>query len=59
MISLTAHLFFVLVMLFGEYRENPKFGKIVEDPYYGGKNGFSDNFDQLKHFSESFIQSVL
>lgn len=47
------------VALFGEYREDPSFNKIVEDPYYGGKNGFDVNFKQITHFSEVFIKRVL
>lgn len=44
------------VMLFGEYGTDPKFDKIVDDPYYGGKDGFEWNFKQIYHFSENFIK---
>lgn len=50
---------FFLVMLFGDFGENPRYGNVVEDPYYGGRNGFDINFDQLTYFSECFIKEVI
>lgn len=47
------------VMLFGDVGGCPQFGKVVEDPYFGGKNGFDINFNQLVFLSESFISQVL
>lgn len=44
------------VELFGKWRTNMDFGKIVEDPYYGGINGFETNFAQISHFSEEFLK---
>lgn len=44
------------VDLFGKWRTNEEFGKIVEDPYYGGINGFEVNFNQISHFSEEFLK---
>lgn len=47
------------VLLFGNFRTNNTFGRIVEDPYYGGKEGFAHNFRQLQHFSEVFVDQVV
>lgn len=47
------------VELFGHWKKDPKFQTIVDDPYYGGINGFETNFKQLTHFSEEFIKAVL
>ncbi|CCE83012.1 Piso0_002785 [Millerozyma farinosa CBS 7064] len=44
------------IALFGEWRTDPQFAKIVSDPYYGGINGFETNFRQLGHFSEEFLK---
>ncbi|ODQ78702.1 hypothetical protein BABINDRAFT_38768 [Babjeviella inositovora NRRL Y-12698] len=45
------------VELFGEWNTEPgKFSNIVEDPYYGGINGFEHNFEQVSHFSENFLE---
>lgn len=49
----------VVVDLFGRWRTNTQFGKIVDDPYYGGINGFETNFQQLSHFSEEFLKQEL
>lgn len=47
------------VALFGEWRKDPAFAKIVQDPYYGGIDGFEVNYRQLCHFSEEFLKSEL
>lgn len=47
------------VNLFGDWRTNEKFQKIVDDPYYGGINGFETNFEQLTHFSEEFLKKEI
>lgn len=48
------------VELFGNWNNsNGKFDAIVDDPYYGGVDGFEHNFRQITHFSESFINSEL
>lgn len=48
------------VELFGNWNKSDgKFGTIVDDPYYGGVDGFEHNFRQLTHFSESFLESEL
>lgn len=46
-------------MLFGEFREDPKFQVIVDDPYYGGKDGFEINYRQITHFSNVFLKRIL
>lgn len=45
--------------LFGDWNTNNKFNKIVDDPYYGGRDGFEYNFEQLSYFSEQFIEKEL
>ncbi|KAG7883411.1 hypothetical protein KL938_002648 [Ogataea parapolymorpha] len=44
------------VCLFGDWKEDPKLEKIVDDPYYGGRDGFEECYRQCKHFSEVFLQ---
>lgn len=46
------------VLLFGEFRHDSKFQKIVDDPYYGGHDGFQVNFDQITDFSRGFLNKV-
>ena len=41
------------VVLFGEF--DPKGERIIQDPYYGGKQGFQHNFDQVSRCSIGFI----
>lgn len=43
------------VALFGEWRTDNTFQKIVDDPYYGGRDGFETNFQQISHFCEQFL----
>lgn len=47
------------IYLFGHWNHNDKFNKIVDDPYYGGINGFEYNFTQVTYFSEEFLKSEL
>lgn len=47
------------VNLFGDWRTNSEFQKIVDDPYYGGNDGFEINFNQLTHFSEEFLKKEI
>jgi len=46
------------VMLFG-YFDGKKRDEIVEDPYYGGNSGFTENFAQVVRFSKNFVREVL
>ncbi|KAI5851868.1 phosphotyrosine protein phosphatase I superfamily [Tricharina praecox] len=46
------------VMLFG-YFDGNKRKEIVEDPYYGGNSGFTENFAQVVRFSKNFVREVL
>ncbi|KAI0464646.1 hypothetical protein LJB42_002266 [Komagataella kurtzmanii] len=48
-----------VVRLFGDYRTDKSFHRIVEDPYYGGSSGFERNFKQITHFSEEFLNKEL
>ncbi|KAK6465817.1 Ltp1 protein phosphatase [Scheffersomyces coipomensis] len=45
--------------LFGAWRVDTSFSKIVQDPYYGGINGFEINFEQISHFSEEFLKQEI
>ena len=45
-----------VVELFGNWRTDKSVAYEVQDPYYGGKDGFETNFKQLKHFSEVFLE---
>lgn len=42
------------VVMFGRYRQGVDFGE-VEDPYYGGDQGFEDMKDQLTIISNDFL----
>ncbi|KAI8058627.1 phosphotyrosine protein phosphatase I superfamily [Syncephalis plumigaleata] len=45
-----------VVKLFGEY--DPKGERIIEDPYYGGDDGFEHNFQQVTRCSIAFLESI-
>jgi len=45
--------------LFGEWNTNGEFRSIVDDPYYGGNDGFEYNFKQCCYFSEEFLKREL
>jgi low molecular weight phosphotyrosine protein phosphatase len=45
--------------MFGDYNIGNKFKKIVDDPYYGGVDGFEYNFEQISYFSEEFLKKEL
>ncbi|ODV59584.1 tyrosine protein phosphatase LTP1 [Ascoidea rubescens DSM 1968] len=46
--------------LFGKYNEkSDQFPAIVDDPYYGGINGFEFNFQQISHFTEVFLKNEI
>ncbi|EEB06624.1 dual specificity phosphatase Stp1 [Schizosaccharomyces japonicus yFS275] len=45
------------VLLFGEYR-SPGVQRIVDDPYYGGDQGFEICYQQLIDFSKNFLESL-
>lgn len=47
------------ISLFGEWNTDGKYRKIVDDPYYGGDDGFEYNFQQITHFSKEFLKSEL
>lgn len=51
------------VMLFGEYAGGGGTGKKksaeeVEDPYYGGRDGFEIAYEQNMRFSRNFLRAV-
>jgi low molecular weight phosphotyrosine protein phosphatase len=45
-----------IVQLFGEY--SPDKSSIIEDPYYGGVEGFKKNYEQATSFSNGFLVSL-
>ncbi|WPK23628.1 hypothetical protein PUMCH_000870 [Australozyma saopauloensis] len=47
------------VAMFGEWKTDDAFAKVVLDPYYGGKLGFETNFQQITHFSKEFLAQEL
>ena len=47
-----------VVSLLGKY-DPEEMNSIVEDPYYGGMNGFDVNFKQIRRSLENFIQMVM
>ncbi|KAJ3160172.1 hypothetical protein HDU86_001008 [Geranomyces michiganensis] len=44
------------VQLFGDF--DPKKARIIEDPYYGGPEGFEYNYQQVVRCSEGFLAHV-
>lgn len=48
-----------VVKLFGDWGSDPKYGRIVEDPYYGGSSGFEKCYNQCVHFSKEFLRKEL
>ncbi|KAG9255829.1 low molecular weight phosphotyrosine protein phosphatase [Emericellopsis atlantica] len=46
------------VMLFGEYSGTGK-AEIVNDPYYGGDQGFKTAFEQCSRFARNFLDEVV
>ncbi|KAH7325839.1 phosphotyrosine protein phosphatase I superfamily [Stachybotrys elegans] len=46
------------VMLFGSYSGSSK-AEIVDDPYYGGRDGFEKAYEQCTRFSRNFLKEVL
>ncbi|KAI8638507.1 phosphotyrosine protein phosphatase I superfamily [Parasitella parasitica] len=54
--SLAPHDSKAVVKLFGEY--DPQGERIIEDPYYGGDEGFEHNFKQVTRASEGLLKSL-
>ncbi|KAG6030851.1 hypothetical protein E4U41_007750 [Claviceps citrina] len=46
------------VMLFGEFSGRGK-PEVVNDPYYGGRDGFDKAFEQCSRFSGNFLREVV
>ncbi|KAK9456027.1 phosphotyrosine protein phosphatase I superfamily [Dipodascopsis uninucleata] len=47
------------VLLFGDFREDATLPKIIDDPYYGGPDGFKYIYLQIDHFSRVFMKHLL
>ncbi|KAK1468424.1 phosphotyrosine protein phosphatase [Colletotrichum melonis] len=45
------------VMLFGEFSGGPR-SEVVNDPYYGGDEGFAKAYEQCTRFSTNFLKHV-
>ncbi|KAI1013293.1 hypothetical protein LB503_001585 [Fusarium chuoi] len=45
------------VMLFGEF-SGTKRPEIVNDPYYGGDDGFAKAYEQCTRFSKNFLKET-
>lgn len=45
------------VMLFGEFA-GKKRAEEVDDPYYGGRDGFEVAYEQCTRFSKNFLQET-
>jgi low molecular weight phosphotyrosine protein phosphatase len=45
------------VMLFGEYG-GKKSPEVVQDPYYGGREGFETAYEQCTRFSKNFLADI-
>ncbi|TDZ71562.1 Low molecular weight phosphotyrosine protein phosphatase [Colletotrichum trifolii] len=45
------------VMLFGEFSGGRR-PEVVEDPYYGGSEGFAKAYEQCTRFSDNFLRTV-
>lgn len=46
------------VALFGDYRVSSEFKRIVDDPYYGGENGFEQTYHQVVDFSNGLLKEI-
>ncbi|KAI8072763.1 phosphotyrosine protein phosphatase I superfamily [Gongronella butleri] len=44
------------VALFGDF--DPQGERIIQDPYYGSRDGFERNFDQVTRASEGFLKHL-
>jgi low molecular weight phosphotyrosine protein phosphatase len=47
------------VMLFGEWSGKEGKPEVVNDPYYGGRDGFEKAFEQCSRFSKNFLKEVV
>lgn len=45
------------VMLFGEFAGQKK-AEVVQDPYYGARDGFEIAYEQCTRFSNNFLKEV-
>ncbi|KAF4503956.1 hypothetical protein G6O67_008582 [Ophiocordyceps sinensis] len=46
------------VMLYGEFSGGAK-AEVVNDPYYGGRDGFEKAFEQCSRFANNFLKEVV
>lgn len=48
-----------VVGMFGEWKDSDDFDTIIDDPYYGGSDGFEACYKQCVHFSKAFLRKEL
>ena len=48
-----------VVELFGHWKTSDEFKTIVDDPYYGGIDGFEYNYKQICHFTDEFLKQEI
>lgn len=46
------------MMLFGEFSGKQNEAEIVDDPYYGGRDGFDVAYEQVVRFSNNFLKET-
>lgn len=47
------------VSLFGAWNNDKSLDKIIDDPYYGGSDGFETCYKQCVHFTNEFLKREL
>lgn len=48
-----------VVSMFGKWKDDNSMDEIVDDPYYGGDDGFEICYEQCLHFSKVFLKREL
>jgi low molecular weight phosphotyrosine protein phosphatase len=43
---------------FGEFGGKGKGGEEIDDPYYGGRDGFDTAYEQANRFSKAFLAEL-
>lgn len=48
-----------VIGMFGEWKDNDNYDTVIEDPYYGGDEGFETCYKQCVDFSKAFLKKEL
>lgn len=48
-----------VVGMFGEWKDSDSFDTVIDDPYYGGTDGFETCYQQCVSFSKAFLKKEL